>query len=333
MGDAGRVGILPGLLRVFASPTSKLIETIGYKRTMVVSLFIQVVGCLLFVPAAKMVSFPLFLTAVFVVGAGVTALQTSANPYVSILGPEDSASIRLNLAQAFNSIGGTIAPLIAGAYILTDPRQAGQQASIADTVRVTLHPHCRRVADSGACGGVLAPAAHCTDAGFPPGKEGDPMSEPQHLELQAHGAWRDGNLLLRGRGSGSGVDCRELLQDSGNEHSQDSLIPGLALLVRRAGGPFARLLDHDQGQAGKLLGIFGFTAAALITISMFTSGQVAIGTPGAVRILQLGHVPQHLYAGYRRVGADDQQGLGTDYDRRGGRSGDSSTLSAHWPIR
>jgi len=49
---------------------------------MVVSLFIQVVGCLLFVPAAKLVSFPLFLTAVFVVGAGVTALQTSANPYV-----------------------------------------------------------------------------------------------------------------------------------------------------------------------------------------------------------------------------------------------------------
>jgi FHS family L-fucose permease-like MFS transporter len=85
---------------VFSSPTSKLIETIGYKRTMVVSLFIQVIGCLLFVPAAKMVSFPLFLTAVFIVGAGVTALQTSANPYVSILGPEGSSSIRLNLAQA-----------------------------------------------------------------------------------------------------------------------------------------------------------------------------------------------------------------------------------------
>jgi len=106
---------------VFSAPTSKLIETIGYKRTMVVSLFIQVIGCLMFIPAAKMVSFPLFLTAVFVVGAGVTALQTSANPYVSILGPESSSSIRLNLAQAFNSIGGTIAPLIAGAYILTDP--------------------------------------------------------------------------------------------------------------------------------------------------------------------------------------------------------------------
>jgi len=56
---------------------------------------------LLFVPAAKLVNFPLFLTAVFVVGAGVTALQTAANPYVTILGPEHSAPVRLTLAQAF----------------------------------------------------------------------------------------------------------------------------------------------------------------------------------------------------------------------------------------
>src|ERR1700683_3304630 len=105
---------------VFSNPTSKLIEVIGYKKTIVVSLFIQVIGALMFVPAAKMVSFPLFLAAIFVVGAGITALQTAANPYVSILGPEHSAPFRLTLAQAFNSIGGTIAPIIAGHYILPD---------------------------------------------------------------------------------------------------------------------------------------------------------------------------------------------------------------------
>ncbi len=120
---------------VFSSPTSKLIEMIGYKRTMVVSLFIQVVGCLLFVPAAKMVSFPLFLTAVFIVGAGVTALQTAANPYVAILGPEHSAPVRLTLAQALNSVGGTIAPIIAGHFILTDPKLMASKAAVADTVR------------------------------------------------------------------------------------------------------------------------------------------------------------------------------------------------------
>src|SRR5580658_7539341 len=120
---------------VFSWPASKLIETIGYKRTMVVSLFIQVVGCLLFVPAAKAVSFPLFLSAVFVVGAGITALQTSANPYVAILGPEHSAPIRLTLAQALNSLGGSLAPLVAGALILADPNKVETQAAIAETVR------------------------------------------------------------------------------------------------------------------------------------------------------------------------------------------------------
>src|ERR1700727_1774548 len=99
---------------------------------MVVSLFIQVIGCLLFVPAAKMVSFPLFLTAVFVVGAGITALQTSANPYVSILGPEHSAPIRLTLAQALNSLGGSLAPLVAGAFILTETGKTQSQAEIAN---------------------------------------------------------------------------------------------------------------------------------------------------------------------------------------------------------
>src|SRR5580704_1872503 len=160
---------------VFSSPTSKLIETIGYKRTMVVSLFIQVVGCLLFIPAAKMVSFPLFLTAVFVVGAGVTALQTSANPYVSILGPEGSSSIRLNLAQAFNSIGGAIAPFVAGAYILNDLGPNASQMQVADTVRV---PYILIAAALLLLGLALAfmrlPHIEQTQE-FRPGKEGDPI--------------------------------------------------------------------------------------------------------------------------------------------------------------
>src|ERR1035438_4007771 len=121
---------------VFSAPTSKLIDTIGYKRTMVVSLFVQVIGCLLFIPAAKFVIFPLFLSAVFVVGAGVTVLQTCANPYVIILGPEHSAPMRLTLAQAFNSIGATIAPIVAGAFILTDASRIASKAQIAATVRI-----------------------------------------------------------------------------------------------------------------------------------------------------------------------------------------------------
>jgi FHS family L-fucose permease-like MFS transporter len=116
-------------------PSAKLIEKVGYKRTMVISLFIMVAGALLFIPAAGMVSFPVFLTASFVLATGVCALQTSANPYVSILGPEHSAPARLTLAQAFNSLGSAMAPLVVGTFILTDMSKVTDQAAIAHTVR------------------------------------------------------------------------------------------------------------------------------------------------------------------------------------------------------
>ncbi len=116
---------------VFSVPSAKLIEKVGYKRTMVISLFIMVVGALLFVPAANQVSFSLTLAAIFVLATGVCALQTSANPYVSILGPERTASARLNLAQAFNSGASAIAPWVAATFILADSSKASTAAAEA----------------------------------------------------------------------------------------------------------------------------------------------------------------------------------------------------------
>ena len=103
---------------VFAVPAGKLIEKIGYKRTMVVGLLIMALGAVLFVPAANVPSFELFLAALIVLAAGVTALQVAANPYVTVLGPARTASSRLNLTQAFNSLGTTIAPYVGGLLIL-----------------------------------------------------------------------------------------------------------------------------------------------------------------------------------------------------------------------
>ncbi|HSY71821.1 MAG TPA: sugar MFS transporter [Alloacidobacterium sp.] len=105
---------------VFALPSGKIIEWIGYQRTMVVGLFTMGVGAVLFIPAASAPSFPLFLTALIVLAAGITVLQVAANPYVSILGPSETASSRLNLTQAFNSLGTTIAPWFGGWLILRE---------------------------------------------------------------------------------------------------------------------------------------------------------------------------------------------------------------------
>ena len=260
---------------VFASPTSKLIESIGYKKTMVVSLFIQVVGCLLFVPAAKMVSFPLFLTAVFVVGAGVTALQTSANPYVSILGPEHSAPIRLTLAQAFNSIGGTIAPLVAGAYILTDPAKLASKASVADTVRM---PYLL-IAGGLLLLGIAVAFMHLPNIAtqaFRPAKEGDP--------ILSRSIWQYRHTVLGAVGIfvyvGVEVGLASIAVNYFKTQGVDSAKTASFLVsLYWFGALVGRLLGSwmlTRIRSGKLLGIFGFAATAMLLVSMFTTGQTAI---------------------------------------------------------
>ena len=94
--------------------TGDPIAKIGYKNGVVIGLLISATGSAMFWPAAVLMQYPLFLAALFVVGLGFAMLQIAANPYVTILGPEKTASSRLNLAQGFNSIGTTIGPIIGG---------------------------------------------------------------------------------------------------------------------------------------------------------------------------------------------------------------------------
>ncbi len=103
---------------IFALPAGKLVESVGYQRTMVIGLITMGVGAIMFVPAASAAAYGLFLAAEVVLAAGVTLLQVAANPYVTILGPPETASSRLNLTQAFNTLGDTVAPYVGGALIL-----------------------------------------------------------------------------------------------------------------------------------------------------------------------------------------------------------------------
>ena len=261
---------------VFSSPTSKLIETIGYKRTMVVSLFIQVVGALMFIPAAKYTNFPLFLTASFVIGAGVTALQTSANPYVSILGPEKSAPVRLNLAQAANSIGGTIAPLIAGAFILTDPEKLISKAGIADTVRI---PYLLIAGGLLVLGLAVAfmhlPHITATQS-FRPAKEGDP--------ILSRSIWGYRHTVLGALAIffyvGVEVGLASIMVNYFKQQGVPSASEASSLIAFYWGGALVgRLLGAwlvSLIPSGRLLGIFGFAATAMVLASMVSSGHVAI---------------------------------------------------------
>lgn len=108
-----------GAYFLMSLPSGKVLSRLGYRLGIVAGLVVTGIGALLFLPAAMVQSYPLFLLAFFVLASGITLLQVAANPYVSLLGPPRLASSRLNLAQALNSLGTTIAPKLGGLLILS----------------------------------------------------------------------------------------------------------------------------------------------------------------------------------------------------------------------
>jgi MFS transporter, FHS family, L-fucose permease len=117
---------------LFSIPWSRFVNRIGYHWTMVVGLITMAIGAFLFLPAASAASYGLFLTALLILAAGITGLQVAANPYVDLLGKPETASSRLDLTQAFNSLGTAIAPKIGGILILSAaPLAATQLAQLA----------------------------------------------------------------------------------------------------------------------------------------------------------------------------------------------------------
>tara|TARA_R110002012_G_scaffold291564_1_gene486083 strand:+ start:97935 stop:99248 length:1314 start_codon:yes stop_codon:yes gene_type:complete len=109
-----------GAYFVLSIPASYILSKIGYKKGIILGLLTMALACLLFYPAASYRMFGIFLLAYFILAAGITVLQVAANPFVAVLGSEDGASSRLNLSQAFNSLGTAIAPIIGAWFILSD---------------------------------------------------------------------------------------------------------------------------------------------------------------------------------------------------------------------
>ena len=112
---------------LFSIPAAKVVDWMGFQGTMVMGLLTMSTGAFLFVPAASMASYHLFLAALIILAAGITALQVAANPYVIVLGTPETASSRLNLTQAFNSLGTTIAPSIGSLLILSVAPMAAEE--------------------------------------------------------------------------------------------------------------------------------------------------------------------------------------------------------------
>ena len=181
---------------VASIPSAKIIERIGYRRSMVAGLLVMATGALMMVPAAQLPSFELTLTALFVIAAGITLLQVAANPYVAVIGPPESASSRLNLVQAFNSAGTMLAPIFGGMLIL------GRSTSgTAEAGAVTLTA-AQRYADAQAVqlpylliAAVLAVIA-IVIARFNLPELGIASRRVSREERRGHSLWRHPNLIF-----------------------------------------------------------------------------------------------------------------------------------------
>lgn len=119
---------------VMSIPAGIIVAKVGYKNGIIGGLALSSLGCFMFYPAAQMAVYSMFLLSLFVLASGITLLQVSANPYVSALGPSKTASSRLTLTQAFNSLGTTIAPFF-GAWLIFD-HVSSEQLATAESVQL-----------------------------------------------------------------------------------------------------------------------------------------------------------------------------------------------------
>ena len=125
-----------GAYFIVSLPAGAIVKKLGYQKGIVLGLVIAAMGCLGFYPAASMHSYPVFLMALFVLASGITLLQVSANPYVSMLGDSKTASSRLTMTQAFNALGTTVAPFFGALLILNQAAESMSAQASAEAVQM-----------------------------------------------------------------------------------------------------------------------------------------------------------------------------------------------------
>lgn len=123
---------------VMALPSSRILQKTGFKKGMMLGLLVMAAGALLFIPAAESRTYILFLTGLFIIGTGLSILQTASNPYITIVGPIESAAKRISIMGICNKVAGVLAPLILGAIILSDADTLVDKLHSADLAQKTI---------------------------------------------------------------------------------------------------------------------------------------------------------------------------------------------------
>jgi MFS transporter, FHS family, L-fucose permease len=269
---------------LFSVPWSKVVNAIGYQWTMVAGLLTMACGAFLFLPAAAAASYGLFLTALLILAAGITGLQVAANPYVVVLGKPETASSRLDLTQAFNSLGTTIAPKIGGLLILSTAPLA-----IEELRRLTPQAlHVYRVQQAASVklpytviGVTLVLLAILIGAFKLPKIETAANRAGQEVR---DSVWKHPNLVLAALGIFTYVGAEVSIGSFLVNYFESPEIAGLSAKTASSFVSFywggAALLRRFK--SGDLLAICAILATTLVTSSMLLGGHAAMWTILAV---------------------------------------------------
>jgi len=304
---------------VASFPSAKLIERFGYKRSLVIGLVVMAIGAVMMVPASMIPSYWLVVIALFVVASGITLLQVAANPYVAVIGPPETASSRLNLVQAFNSMGTTLAPLFGGYLILG--------RSVSGTVKgnAVLTP-AERLADAQSVqlpylivAGVLVALA-IVIAVFRLPDLGAETRRASREERRGHSLWRHRNLvwgvpaifiyLIAEIGVANLFINFISAPDIGNlTHEQAShylfVLWGGMMVGRFAGSYLMRAI-----RAETVLAWFAVGAFVVMMITVLASGPVAMWALILVGLFHSIMFPTIFTLGIRGLGPLTEEGSG-----------------------
>lgn len=305
----------------FASiPSAKLIERVGYQKSMVIGLGMMAGGAVIMVPAARLPSYEVTLFALFVIASGITLLQVAANPYVAVVGKPETASSRLNLVQAFNSAGATLAPLFGG-YLILGRTTSGTAAAGA----AALTP-AERLADAQSVvlpyvivAVVLAILA-VVIARFPLPAMGAATQRAAQAERKTQSLWKHRNLvfgipaifiyLIAEIGVGNLFINFVSQPEIGNlTHQQASnylfLLWGGMMVGRLVGAFVMQKID-----AAKVLAVASVGATVVMLIAAFTTGHVAMWALISVGLFHSIMFPTIFTLGIRGLGPLTEEGSG-----------------------
>ncbi|WP_028967753.1 sugar MFS transporter [Sphingomonas phyllosphaerae] len=304
----------------FASiPAAKLIERIGYQKSLVVGLLIMAAGALGMVLAASLPSYGVTLVMLFVIASGITLLQVAANPYVAVIGPAETASSRLNLVQALNSAGTMLAPLF-GAYLILGRSKGGTAAT------GTVLTEAERLADAQSVVlpyvlvAIVLVVLAVVIARFPLPAMGSSTSRVAKEDRKNHSLWKHRNLVF-----GIPAIFIYLIAEIGVANLFVNFVsqPQIAnITAEQAGryltflwggmmiGRFAGSAIMQRIPAETVLAAFSIGAFVVMLITVFTTGPVAMWALISVGLFHSIMFPTIFTLGIKGLGPLTEEGSG-----------------------